>query len=181
MTGPDLILEDEFVPNHRELFTALVEGIVWDERMRARKTASFGQSYNYSGIEYPAVPMHDLLIPIVEHLQARLGFRPNNCLLNFYESGDATMGFHSDATDELAPGTGVAIVSLGAERNITFQSKPGREIKRSYLLKSGSLLFMSAEVQDKWKHAILKQENAGGRISLTFRQIERQSQGTKSA
>ena len=168
---PDLLIEDEFLPNHRELFTELAEGIAWDERMRARKTASFGAAYNYSGIEYPAVPIHVLLTPLVEQLEARLGFRPNNCLLNFYETGDATMGFHSDATDELAPGTGVAIVSLGAERRLTFQSKPGKQTEHSYPLKSGSLLYMSAEVQNHWKHAILKQPDTGARISLTFRQI----------
>ena len=85
------------------------------------------------------------------------------------------MGFHSDATDELAPGTGVAIVSLGAERSITFQSKPDKQIERSYPLKSGSLLYMSAEVQDSWKHAILKQAETGPKISLTFRQIKGQA------
>ena len=173
---PELILEDDFFPRSQELFAALADGVAWDERMRARKTASFGQSYNYSGIEYPAVPLPDLLTPIVEQLEAHLGFRPNNCLLNFYESGDATMGFHSDATDELAPGTGVAIVSLGAERAITFQSKPDKQAERLYLLRSGSLLYMAADVQDHWKHALLKQEKTGGGISLTFRQIAPQKQ-----
>lgn len=175
MLAPDLIIVEAFVPNCEKLFAALTGGIAWDERMRARKTASFGASYNYSGIEYAAVPMHELLVPLVEQLESRLKFRPNNCPLNFHESGDATMGFHSDATDELAPGTGVAIVSLGAQRNITFQSKPDKAIERSYLLESGLLLYMSAEVQDKWKHAILKQESVGGRISLTFRQMERKA------
>ena len=140
---PELILEEEFVSRSQELFDALANGTAWDERMRARKTASFGQSYNYSGIAYDAVPLPDLLLPLVEQLAVLLGFRPNNCLLNFYESGEATMGFHSDATDELAPGTGVAIVSLGAERAIAFQSKPDKQVERSYLLRSGSLLYMS--------------------------------------
>ena len=171
MTEPDLILADEFIAGGDELFAALVNGVVWDERMRARKTASFGTAYNYSGITYPAVAMHSLLVPIVDKLEARIGFRPNNCLLNFYESGEATMGFHSDSTEEIAEGTGVAIVSLGAERNITFQSKQNKEVQHSYPLKSGSLLYMSAEIQHTWKHAILKQEEIGGRISLTFRQI----------
>ena len=171
LTEPNIILDEQFVSHSQELFAALAYGIEWDERMRARKTASFGTAYNYSGITYDAVPMHVLLIPIIDQLEARLGFRPNNCLLNFYESGEATMGFHSDSTEELVPGTGVAIVSLGVERNITFQNKQDKKIENSYLLKSGSLLYMSSEVQYGWKHAILKQQDTGGRISLTFRQI----------
>jgi alkylated DNA repair dioxygenase AlkB len=171
LSEPNLLLDPEFLLESESLFQTLVESIAWDERMRARKTASFGTAYNYSGITYDAVPMHALLIPIVDKLEAQLGFRPNNCLLNFYESGEATMGFHSDSTEELAPNTGVAIVSLGAERHITFQSKQDKQLQYSYLLESGSLLYMSAEIQYQWKHAILKQDETGGRISLTFRQI----------
>ena len=171
MLEPDLIIDEQFVANSQDLFAALANGIVWDERMRARKTASFGKSYDYSDITYAAVPMHEALEPLVDQLEARLEFRPNNFLLNFYESGEATMGFHSDSTAGLVSGTGVAIISLGAERSITFQSKQDKKVERSYRLKSGSLLYMGAEVQDDWKHAILKQSGAGGRISLTFRQI----------
>ena len=41
-----------------------------------------------------------------------------------------------------------------------------------YLLASGSLLYMTAEVQHEWKHSILPQPGAGGRISLTFRRLK---------
>ena len=64
-----------------------------------------------------------------------------------YESGDSTMGFHSDSVGELEPRTGIAIVSLGAERRITFQYKRGKKEEFHYLLKSGSLLYMSPEIQ----------------------------------
>ena len=171
MAEPDLLLEESFAPDSQELFTELASGIAWDERMYSRKTASFGAAYNYSGITYDAIPMHSLLTPLVERLEARLGFRPNNCLLNFYETGEATMGFHSDSTEELVKGTGVAIISLGAERSITFRSKQDKQIEHAYLLKSGSLLYMGPKVQEDWKHAILKQSDTGTRISLTFRQI----------
>src|SRR5438046_8424416 len=105
-----LILEEQFIPNGQELYLALTTDVCWDARMKSRKTASFGTAYNYSGITYQDVPMHELLIPILDRLEQRIGFRPNNCLLNFYESGDSTMGFHSDSTAELVPSTGIAIV-----------------------------------------------------------------------
>ena len=128
-------------------------------------------AYNYSGITCEFLPMHPLLIPVVDKLEACLGFRPNNCLLNFYENGEATMGFHSDSTAELVSGTGVAIVSSGASRRITFQYKRGEKEEFAYPLVGGSLLYMSAQIQVDWRHAIRKQPDSGGRISLTFRQI----------
>lgn len=171
MTEPELILEEHFLPNSQELFDALSAEVAWDTRMHSRKTASFGKAYNYSGITYEETPLPPSLIPIVDRLEARLGFRPNNCLLNFYESGEATMGFHSDSTEELVAGTGVAIVSLGAERQITFQYERGKKEEFAYSLPSGSLLYMSPEIQQDWRHAIRKQAETCGRISLTFRQI----------
>jgi alkylated DNA repair dioxygenase AlkB len=169
---PDLIQIADFVSDPETLYSTLVSDVEWEEHIKARKTASFGQAYNYSRITYAIKPIHPLLVPILDRLEQTIGFRPNNCLLNFYESGDASMGYHSDSTEELSPGTGVAIVSLGAERNITFRSKEDSEEKYHYPLKSGSLLYMSQEIQHIWKHAVLKSEASGGRISLTFRSLE---------
>ena len=171
MNGPDLLLEAQFLPDREELFTLLAAQVEWDTRMQARKTASFGKAYNYSGMTYETLPMHSRLGDIVDRLEARLGFRPNNCLLNFYANGEATTGFHSDSTAELVPGTGIAIVSLGAKRSITFQYKHGAKEEFGFSLESGSLLYMSAEIQQDWRHAIRKQQETGGRISLTFRRI----------
>jgi alkylated DNA repair dioxygenase AlkB len=169
MPEPELLLVWGFVPEHEELYRQLVTGIAWDERMRARKTANFGAAYNYSGMTYGTVPMHPLLVPVVDRLERKLGFRPSNCLVNYYSDGEATMGFHSDSEEEIVPGTGVAIVSLGAERSITYRSKEDRQVEHSYPLPAGSLLYMPPEVQREWKHGVLKQDGVGGRISLTFR------------
>jgi len=164
-----LWIEDGFLPNSDDLYSALAESIAWDERMRARKAASFGSPYNYSGISWPAAPFPDLLVPVLERVASRLGYRPNNCLAHYYPTGDSTMGFHADSTEELVAGTGIAIVSLGSGRTITFRHQQDKQRLEHYLLKSGSLLFMSPEMQQDWKHAILPAADVGGRISLTFR------------
>jgi len=44
----DFLFVSDFIPNHQELFDVLVNETIWDERMKARKTASFGVPYNYS-------------------------------------------------------------------------------------------------------------------------------------
>ena len=42
-----------FIDNPTELFNKLKKNVEWDERMSARKTASYGKAYNYSQISYP--------------------------------------------------------------------------------------------------------------------------------
>ena len=41
---------NDIVHNHAELYKYLRDNVIWDESMRARKTASFGYPYNYSQI-----------------------------------------------------------------------------------------------------------------------------------
>jgi alkylated DNA repair dioxygenase AlkB len=169
MHTPDIVIKENFIPNPAELFYTLMQTVAWDERLKARKTASYGVSYDYSGIAYPQTPMHPELVPICNAINIELGFYPNNCLLNYYPDGTASMGYHSDSSEELAPGTGVAIVSLGAERSILYKNKKDRSIIFPYVLKSGALLFMSNQIQEDWLHAIPKQLGAGPRISITLR------------
>lgn len=168
---PGLWVEAGFVPSGNGLFKLLAETTAWDTRMRARRTASFGAPYNYSGISSPVADVPEPVAALMDRLARRIGWRPNNCLANYYPDGNSTMGFHSDSTDELDPGTGVAVVSLGAERATTFRSVD-KSVTVEYPLVSGSLLYMTAKVQLDWKHAILPQPGAGGRISLTFRRLK---------
>jgi hypothetical protein len=168
---PEILIKEDFLPGADGLFAALERDIAWESRIKKRKTASFGVPFNYSGITYEYCDMHPLLVPVCDKLENEVGYRPNNCLLNYYETGSATMGFHVDATDDLTPGTGVAIVSLGSERSITFRNIENRDLQKDYRLKSGSLLYMPHAVQEHWRHAVLKEPGAGPRISLTFRQV----------
>lgn len=170
---PALMLRTGFVDDPDALFTALKTGVAWDERMKARKTASFGASYDYSQIAYEEAPMPALLEALCVRLEGELGFKPNNCLLNYYPDGKSSMGFHSDETDGLADGTGVAIVSLGSVRTIAYRSKLDATLRVDYPLPNGSLLYMSGQVQQEWLHAIPKDPQAGERISLTLRAMRR--------
>ena len=169
---PPVSLRPGFVADPDALFAALKTGVKWDERMKARKTASFGVSYDYSQIAYEEVPMPALLDALCTRFAAELGFRPNNCLLNYYPDGTSSMGFHSDETDGLTEGTGVAIISLGSVRTIAYRNKRDAALRVDYPLPNGSLLYMSGQVQQEWVHAIPKEPQAGERISQTFRAIE---------
>jgi alkylated DNA repair dioxygenase AlkB len=91
--------------------------------------------------------------------------------MNYYVDGNSKMGYHSDSAAELQEETGVAILSLGAERTISYRSKLDKEHKVKYKLKNGALLYMNNDIQQKWMHAIPKETDVGERISLTFRKI----------
>jgi alkylated DNA repair dioxygenase AlkB len=166
-------LRADFLPESLVLYDHLERSITWDTRLRARKSMSFGVPYNYSGIVWPLAPFPDALVPVLSRVAAEVGFEPNNCLANFYPTGESTMGFHSDSTAELEPGTGIAVLSLGAERTITFRRAEDKTVSESHRLRSGSLLWMCPEMQTGWRHAILADPAAtGGRISLTFRRMK---------
>lgn len=152
----EIRLIENFISNPNELFEVIQKGIRWDNRLKSRKTASFGVAYNYSGMTYPQTEMMTELIPICLQIKNEIGFAPNNCLLNYYADGNST---------------GVIIISLGTERYISYRSKLDKILKYKYLLPNGSLLYMDNLIQKNWMHAIPKQRNIGERISLTFRQI----------
>lgn len=169
--SPDISLWPDFLPGSSALFDHLRNEIEWDGAMATRKTASFGVPYNYSQMSYPAREFPARLAALLPLLREKLGWTPNNCLINFYPDGDSSMGFHFDATENLAQGTGVAILSLGEERVLTFARRDDKAVRYAQPMPSGSLLFMDFAVQDEWLHAVLKQSGAGARMSLTFRQL----------
>ena len=166
---PSLLIIEKFLDTQWVIFQTLLSTVKWDETMKARKTASFGVPYNYLQMSYKMAPMHPHLVPIQNKLLSQLGIKFNNCLLNYYETGDNKMGFHSDDTSALQAGTGVAIVSLGNPRKITFRNQKNKNIRHNFTLLPGSLLYMDNSVQDEWVHAINKQKGAKARISLTWR------------
>ena len=162
---------DSFIAEPDSLYRRLMEIISWDESMTARKTVSYGKAYNYSQMTYPDTDFLPELEALLPPLEAVIRFRPNNCLVNYYPDGSSKMGYHADRTDGLEAGTGIAIVSLGTVRHLTFRNIADRELYMSYALIPGSLIYMTQEIQHAWQHAIPKSDTTEGRLSLTFRSI----------
>ncbi len=162
---------ENFIVNPNLLFDFLILTVNWDERMAARKTASFGKAYNYSQIHYPHQDFLQELDDINHKLAHVIGFLPNNCLLNYYLDGKSKMGYHADQVDILETGTGIAIVSLGETRILKFRNIEDPTAFLNYELTSGSLIYMTQEIQRLWQHSIPKSNKSNGRISLTFRKM----------
>jgi alkylated DNA repair dioxygenase AlkB len=166
-----IIYIENFLANHNSIFNYLIDNVAWDERMTARKTASYGVAYNYSQMCYPFQPMLPELSKICSGLIAVLDFEPNNCLINYYSDGQSKMGFHSDQIDILEKDTGIAIISLGQTRSLKFRNIKNNDETFDYALPSGSLLYMTQNIQKEWEHAIPKSDVESGRMSLTWRKI----------
>lgn len=160
-----------FIPNSLNFFNEFLQSVAWDDRMNARLTASFGVAYNYSQILYPFKQMPETIADLCQRINAELNFLPNNCLINYYPNGKSRMGYHSDQTDVLAEKTGIAIISLGETRTLRFRKIENHAEVMKFELTSGSLVYMTQDVQKIWQHSIPKSETESGRISLTFRQI----------
>ena len=161
---------DNFIDNDSFLFDTLRTNSDWDRRMSSRLTTSFGVSYNYSDMDYPDVDMPNYLDDLIVRINDLIGFTPNNCLVNYYLDGRSRMGYHSDRTDILLPGTGVVIISLGSTRTLRFRNINDRSIV-DFSLRSGSLFYMSSDVQNLWTHSIPVDDTSSGRMSLTFRNL----------
>lgn len=133
--------------------------------------ADEGLNYTYAGREKRAQAWHPLVEELKLSIEAHSGSRYNSCLLNFYPSGEGSMGWHRDNERELVPQGSIASLSLGAHRKFSFKHKDTRE-KVDLFLASGDLLLMEGECQDYWYHALPKSKRVSeGRINLTFRQF----------
>lgn len=167
---PDVRYLPDAVPDADLLLRRLQREIMWDRRMHARRTASFGTPYNYSGQSYDVLPMPRLIAEIASRATAYAGHPFDNCLANLYETGRNTMGFHRDSYDELEPASLIAIASFGATRALVFRSAD-RQHREAFRLAHGSILLMTEHTQRDWQHAVPRDDTAGLRISLTFRRF----------
>lgn len=167
-----ILFIENFISNPSELFNNLKNNVHWDERMVNRKTASYGKAYNYSQISYPFQKFTVELTLIIDLINKKLNFKPNNCLINYYLDGNSKMGFHSDQTDILYENTGIGILSIGETRVLRFRNINDKKLIEDFKLPSGSFIYMTNEIQKEWQHSIPKSDTSYGRMSLTFRKIK---------
>ncbi|EKE72369.1 alpha-ketoglutarate-dependent dioxygenase AlkB family protein [Gallaecimonas xiamenensis] len=126
--------------------------------------------YTYSSRPFAPAPWHPLLQGLAQQLSAFFKQPFNSVLANYYRDGKDHMGWHSDDEPELGPV--IAMISLGAQRDLAFRPRgPGASFKVA--LPSGSLLLMGPGLQQGWQHGLPNRARVtGGRISLTFRQVK---------
>lgn len=167
-----------FVENPDRLFRTL-----WDELDWERRGATPRREYYCNEVDVPYVygsglgqrayqpqVWHPLIADIKRQVEAVLGAHFEVAFLNGYEDSRDHLGAHADDSPEMDDSRPIAIVTLGAEREIWFMPNAAPKDVSKLLLQNGSLCVMAPGMQDTHKHRIPKAGfNCGPRISLTFR------------
>ena len=79
--------------------------------------------YRYSGLVNQPLPWFPELLEIRHCVEQYMGQRFDAVLLNFYRTGQDSMGWHSDDEKELGENPVIASVSLGATRLIMLRNR----------------------------------------------------------
>lgn len=202
---------DNFVLDHAAVLTTLITELDW---VRMGDTPRFEyycndypDPYTYGRGRgrrlYEPRPWHPAIVEIRNRLEARACTAFEVCFLNGYHDGTHHLGWHADDSPEMDDGRPIAIVSLGATREIWFRPTPPellvageqrdelsadrRALERVSVprrtdagpterldLAGGSLCLMASGMQDSWQHRIPKASRpVGPRVSLTFRGYDR--------
>lgn len=182
----------EFYPNflspeeHEYYFKSLMtlnfkpEVFKFDDKVvESKRKYSFhgNKPYNYSNIAHTPDKLTNEMNRLLKHIESATNFSFNSVLCNFYENGEASMGWHADKESELGLNPVIASVSFGATRKFAFRYKKGlvAGINRrvvEYELKSGDLLMMKGETQKYFEHSLVKDSKVTEpRINLTFRKV----------
>ena len=119
----------------------------------------------------PAAPSTPVcLVEAARRVSAHLDVPFNSVGLNLYRDGRDSVAPHNDRLKEICAGAPIALLSLGATRQMTVRAKaaPPRVIHVD--LEAGSLFVMDYATQLHYTHAIPKTADpVGERISLAFR------------
>ncbi len=131
---------------------------------------AFGRDYHYTGRVNRALPIPTLLDPLLVWARERIDEHLNSILVNWYDGAlGHYMGRHRDSLKGLRIGVPLVTVSFGEER--VFRLRPyGKEGRRDFPMRDGSVLVMPYETNKAWTHEVPRARKfSGRRISVTLR------------
>src|SRR5579862_4165387 len=119
----------------------------------------------------PGEPLPPELAAVCERVERFLRTDFNSVSVQYYRNEQDSVAWHNDHTEDLIDRPVVALVSLGATREMQIRSKARPRRTFSIDLEPGSLMVMSGRAQEFWEHHIPKLRRASGpRISIALRQ-----------
>lgn len=153
-----------------ELFEQLRERVAWASERRPMydRIVDVPRLQATLALAEPSIPQG---LPMAVAAVAALAPAPYTHVgLNFYRDGRDGVAMHGDRTAHLADAMPIAILSLGAPRDMLVRAKSGGGRALRIALEPGSLLVMSRAIQRTHVHGIPKtNRNVGPRISCAFR------------
>lgn len=171
-------------------FELLRDGVPWVNRNSPRDECFMAaegapQVYSYGNDNnarterhtYHAVPMHELVLAAMEGLNIKYRADYNVCVLNYYKDRHQHLGWHPDDSPEQDLDHPIAVVAVGATRQIWWKHKSQKGAipdDQKVDMVPGLLFIMPGGFQAEHVHRIPKHDReCGGRISMTFRKLVR--------
>ena len=167
-----------FVTDPASMFTSLWNELKWERRGSTPRREYYCNDvpvpYTYGrgefAREYRPSEWHPAILAVKADVEDVLGAKMEVCFLNGYETSRDQLGWHADDSPTMDPDRPIAIVTLGATREIWFAPNGDMSDVTKVALESGSLCVMAAGMQRTHKHRIPRAGyDCGPRISLTFR------------
>jgi alkylated DNA repair dioxygenase AlkB len=116
------------------------------------------------------------LLEVQRRVEEYLGVTFTSASVQLYRGGNDSVAWHSDHTEDLIDLPVVAVLSLGATREMQVRSKARPRRTFAIDLEPGSLFVMSGRAQEFWEHHIPKARRAvAPRISVALRQARTRS------
>lgn len=116
-------------------------------------------------------PLPEDLVRVKALVETTIGAPFNAVSVQYYRDGNDSVAWHSDHTEDLVDRAYVALVSLGAVREMQIRRKVRTRRPFSIDLEPGSLLVMGGLAQEQWEHHIPKVARPiAPRISIALRQ-----------
>jgi hypothetical protein len=171
-----------FIENDKEVFSNLLNTLAW---VRIDKTprmeyycndvnVSYTYGKNAGRRSYNVMPWSDTLLKVKGLVEKKLNTKFEVAFLNRYENSKDQLGWHADDSPEMDDDRPIAIISLGAIREIWFREMENKEDILKIKLESGSLCIMKPGMQETHYHRIPRADKeVGPRISITLRGYKR--------
>ena len=119
----------------------------------------------------PAEPMPQELHDVQRRVEEYLDTPFTSLSVQYYRNERDSVAWHNDHREDLIENAVIAVLSLGATREMQLRSKARPRRTFSIDLEPGSLFVMSGRAQEFWEHHIPKlRKPTGPRISVALRQ-----------
>ena len=147
----------------------LLKNIKWEKTSKINRWVSLHHAQDLNDYQYRDAPgaAHLGFTHAIESIQKAAeewyerqtgqNVEFNVCLLNYYESGQQRIGWHSDR-EEIGRTTPIASVSLGTPREFHIRHKTTGPMDRAVLnMPNGSMVIMENICQHEYLHSVPKQ------------------------
>ena len=138
-----------------------------------RWSQSYGCDYHYSGTMHRALPVPDLMAPVLAWSKAHVDQRSNGLLVNWYDGAlGHRIGPHRDGEKELIAGAPIVTISFGEARVFRLRRCKGQDV-HDIEVADASVLVLPYPTNMAFTHEVPAfKRHTGRRISVTVRAFE---------